>query len=156
MLLHRRLYKLLWTAQVSSLTQLTSRRLLRLSGNSLSYCIRNLSDTGFDLTLQGALTNIGPLDALIEFEEPVTYVSYVHNLSLLLKLALRPVSPGRATTLQPSPFLQVCTFFDCIDACINRCQSVLSPMLGFQTITRMPASRLRMRGREFWSTFLGR
>ncbi|KAI0298570.1 hypothetical protein BC826DRAFT_1096594 [Russula brevipes] len=34
--------------------------------------ITNLSDDGFDMTLQGALTNIGPLDALIEFEEPVT------------------------------------------------------------------------------------
>lgn len=34
--------------------------------------ISNLSDGGFDLVLQGALSNIGPLDALIEFEEPVT------------------------------------------------------------------------------------
>ncbi|KAI0256058.1 hypothetical protein BJV78DRAFT_435519 [Lactifluus subvellereus] len=34
--------------------------------------ITNLSDGGFDLALQGALANIGPLDALIEFEEPVT------------------------------------------------------------------------------------
>ncbi|KAI0268735.1 hypothetical protein BC834DRAFT_651204 [Gloeopeniophorella convolvens] len=34
--------------------------------------ISNLANDGFDLSLQGALTNIGPLDALIEFEEPVT------------------------------------------------------------------------------------
>lgn len=33
--------------------------------------IRNLSNGGFDLQLQGSLTNIGPLDAFIEFEEPV-------------------------------------------------------------------------------------
>lgn len=32
----------------------------------------NISDQGFDLSLQGALTGTGPLDALIEFTEPVT------------------------------------------------------------------------------------
>ncbi|KAI0305626.1 hypothetical protein B0F90DRAFT_1815219 [Multifurca ochricompacta] len=39
--------------------------------------ITNLSDGGFDLALQGALTNVGPLDALIEFEEPVTGLASV-------------------------------------------------------------------------------
>jgi hypothetical protein len=49
-------------------------------GNSLTYSVRNLSDAGFDLTLEGTLTNIGPLDAFIEFEEPVTYVFEVYLL----------------------------------------------------------------------------
>jgi hypothetical protein len=49
-------------------------------GNSLAYCVRNLSDAGFDLMLEGTLTNIGPLDAFIEFEEPVTYVFGVYLL----------------------------------------------------------------------------
>ncbi|EPQ57376.1 hypothetical protein GLOTRDRAFT_120580 [Gloeophyllum trabeum ATCC 11539] len=34
--------------------------------------ITNLSDDGFDLSLKGSLTDIGPLDALITFTEPVT------------------------------------------------------------------------------------
>ncbi|KAF8840051.1 hypothetical protein BDN67DRAFT_1054007 [Paxillus ammoniavirescens] len=34
--------------------------------------ITNISNDGFDLTLQGSLTNVGPLDAMIEFLEPVT------------------------------------------------------------------------------------
>ncbi|KAH7888371.1 hypothetical protein F5I97DRAFT_2002257 [Phlebopus sp. FC_14] len=33
--------------------------------------ITNISNDGFDLSLQGSLTNVGPLDALIEFVEPV-------------------------------------------------------------------------------------
>ncbi|CAL1708136.1 unnamed protein product [Somion occarium] len=33
--------------------------------------ITNISDEGFDLALQGSLTGTGPLDALIEFTEPV-------------------------------------------------------------------------------------
>jgi hypothetical protein len=32
---------------------------------------RNVSNDGFDLSLVGSLTDIGPLDALIEFTEPV-------------------------------------------------------------------------------------
>jgi hypothetical protein len=38
---------------------------------------RNVSNDGFDLTLQGSMTNIGPLDALIEFVDPVTYVQTI-------------------------------------------------------------------------------
>lgn len=34
--------------------------------------ISSISNGGFDLSLKGSLTNIGPLDALIEFVEPVT------------------------------------------------------------------------------------
>lgn len=41
------------------------------------YCLsfhRNISSDSFDLALKGFLTNVGPLDALIEFVEPVTCV----------------------------------------------------------------------------------
>lgn len=34
----------------------------------------NISNDGFDLNLQGSLINVGPLDALIEFVEPLTCV----------------------------------------------------------------------------------
>jgi hypothetical protein len=34
--------------------------------------ITNITNDGFDLSLKGSLTNIGPLDALIEFVEPLT------------------------------------------------------------------------------------
>ncbi|KAF8557967.1 hypothetical protein OG21DRAFT_1504634 [Imleria badia] len=34
--------------------------------------ITNISNNGFDLALQGSMTNVGPLDALIEFVDPVT------------------------------------------------------------------------------------
>ncbi|KAF5351977.1 hypothetical protein D9756_007389 [Leucocoprinus leucothites] len=34
--------------------------------------ITNISNDGFDLSLKGSLTNVGPLDALIEFTEPLT------------------------------------------------------------------------------------
>jgi hypothetical protein len=33
--------------------------------------ITNITDDGFDLSLKGSLTNVGPLDALIEFTEPL-------------------------------------------------------------------------------------
>ncbi|KAJ7716738.1 hypothetical protein DFH07DRAFT_349612 [Mycena maculata] len=36
--------------------------------------ITNLSDEGFDLALVGSLTNVGPLDALIEFPDPLSVV----------------------------------------------------------------------------------
>ncbi|KZV76329.1 hypothetical protein PENSPDRAFT_747787 [Peniophora sp. CONT] len=36
--------------------------------------ISNIADDGFSLALEGALTNIGPLDALISFPKPVTVV----------------------------------------------------------------------------------
>lgn len=45
--------------------------------------ITNLSEGGFDLALQGALTNIGPLDALIEFEEPVTVTWQGHDIATI-------------------------------------------------------------------------
>ncbi|KAH9961311.1 hypothetical protein BC827DRAFT_1260505 [Russula dissimulans] len=44
--------------------------------------VTNLSDGGFDLALEGALTNIGPLDALIEFEEPVTMFCAAANVGV--------------------------------------------------------------------------
>lgn len=34
--------------------------------------ISNISNDGFDLSLKGSLTDVGPLDALIEFTEPLT------------------------------------------------------------------------------------
>ena len=34
--------------------------------------ITNISNDGFDISLKGSLTNVGPLDALIEFTEPLT------------------------------------------------------------------------------------
>ncbi|KAF8135624.1 hypothetical protein EV363DRAFT_1429344 [Boletus edulis] len=34
--------------------------------------ITNISNNGFDLALRGSMTNIGPLDSLIEFVDPVT------------------------------------------------------------------------------------
>ncbi|KAH9038716.1 hypothetical protein EDB85DRAFT_2072661 [Lactarius pseudohatsudake] len=46
--------------------------------------ITNLSDGGFDLALRGALTNIGPLDALIEFEEPVTVTWQGHDIATIV------------------------------------------------------------------------
>ncbi|KAG1742190.1 hypothetical protein EDB19DRAFT_1702736 [Suillus lakei] len=36
--------------------------------------ITDITNEGFQLSLQGSLTNVGPLDALIEFVDPVTYV----------------------------------------------------------------------------------
>ncbi|KAI9463679.1 hypothetical protein BJY52DRAFT_1404720 [Lactarius psammicola] len=45
--------------------------------------ITNLSNGGFDLALRGALTNIGPLDALIEFEEPVTVTWQGHDIATI-------------------------------------------------------------------------
>lgn len=35
----------------------------------------NITNEGFDLTLNGSLTGTGPLDAEITFLEPVTYVT---------------------------------------------------------------------------------
>ncbi|KAI9442265.1 hypothetical protein H4582DRAFT_1809416 [Lactarius indigo] len=46
--------------------------------------ITNLSNGGFDLALRGALTNIGPLDALIEFEEPVTVTWQGHDIATII------------------------------------------------------------------------
>ena len=46
--------------------------ILDSKGSTLTVSHSNISDQGFDLSLQGALTGTGPLDALIEFTEPVT------------------------------------------------------------------------------------
>ncbi|KIK99094.1 hypothetical protein PAXRUDRAFT_30734 [Paxillus rubicundulus Ve08.2h10] len=46
--------------------------------------ITNISDDGFDLTLQGSLTNVGPLDALIEFVEPLTVTWQGNDIATIL------------------------------------------------------------------------
>jgi hypothetical protein len=43
-------------------------------GYDIDSCDRDITNEGFALSLQGSLTNAGPLDALIEFVDPVTYV----------------------------------------------------------------------------------
>ncbi|KAJ7675082.1 hypothetical protein B0H17DRAFT_1161695 [Mycena rosella] len=43
--------------------------------------ITNISDDGFDLGLRGSLTNIGPLDALIDFPEPLSVVWQGENIA---------------------------------------------------------------------------
>ncbi|KAH7926942.1 hypothetical protein BV22DRAFT_1007914 [Leucogyrophana mollusca] len=45
--------------------------------------ITNISDEGFDLSLQGSLTNVGPLDALIEFVEPVVVAWQGNNIATI-------------------------------------------------------------------------
>ncbi|KIJ67573.1 hypothetical protein HYDPIDRAFT_180379 [Hydnomerulius pinastri MD-312] len=45
--------------------------------------ITNISNDGFDLTLQGSLTNVGPLDALIEFVEPATVTWQGHDIATI-------------------------------------------------------------------------
>jgi hypothetical protein len=40
----------------------------------VDYRNRDITNEGFQLSLQGSLANFGPLDALIEFVDPVTYV----------------------------------------------------------------------------------
>ncbi|KAF9484472.1 hypothetical protein BDN70DRAFT_122528 [Pholiota conissans] len=45
--------------------------------------ITNISNDGFDLDLQGSLTNIGPLDALITFMEPVTVAWQGQNIATI-------------------------------------------------------------------------
>ncbi|KIY74263.1 hypothetical protein CYLTODRAFT_363931 [Cylindrobasidium torrendii FP15055 ss-10] len=47
--------------------------------------ITNISDDGFDLALVGSLTDTGPLDALIEFTEPVT-VTWQDNIIATIEL----------------------------------------------------------------------
>ncbi|KAJ7647487.1 hypothetical protein FB45DRAFT_200334 [Roridomyces roridus] len=56
--------------------------------------ITNLSDGGFDLSLKGSLTNIGPLDALIEFPEPVNVVWQDQHIA---QIALPPVCAAANT-----------------------------------------------------------
>lgn len=46
-----------------------------VDGSELAFSeavITNITDDGFDLSLKGSLTNVGPLDALIEFTKPLT------------------------------------------------------------------------------------
>ncbi|KAJ7928639.1 hypothetical protein B0H13DRAFT_1968281 [Mycena leptocephala] len=43
--------------------------------------ITNITDKGFDLSLRGSLTNIGPLDALIDFPEPLGVAWQGHNIA---------------------------------------------------------------------------
>ncbi|KAI0035854.1 hypothetical protein K488DRAFT_76325 [Vararia minispora EC-137] len=55
-----------------------------VTGSNLTFSaanITNLSDGGFDLSLEGALTNIGPLDASISFPEPVTVTWQGSNIA---------------------------------------------------------------------------
>ncbi|KAI9459105.1 hypothetical protein F5148DRAFT_1001220 [Russula earlei] len=46
--------------------------------------ITNLSDGGFDLELHGFLTNIGPLDTLIEFVDPVTVTWQGNDIATII------------------------------------------------------------------------
>ncbi|KAF9245017.1 hypothetical protein BU15DRAFT_85819 [Melanogaster broomeanus] len=56
--------------------------------------ITNVSNDGFDLTLQGSMTNIGPLDALIEFVEPVTVTWQGYDIATI---SLPPVCAAANT-----------------------------------------------------------
>lgn len=62
-------------AQYSILPKQTSRSFSVVSLLQILNFSRNISDEGFDLSLVGSLTNIGPLDALITFVDPVTSVN---------------------------------------------------------------------------------
>ncbi|KAI0063538.1 hypothetical protein BV25DRAFT_1915044 [Artomyces pyxidatus] len=62
-----------------------------VSGANLTFNtanITNITNEGFDLSLEGALTNIGPLDALISFTEPVTVTWQGHDIA---EIALPPI-----------------------------------------------------------------
>ncbi|KDQ27871.1 hypothetical protein PLEOSDRAFT_1112748 [Pleurotus ostreatus PC15] len=50
--------------------------------------ITNVSNDGFDLSLQGSLTDAGPLDALISFTEPVTVTWNGNNIA---QITLPPI-----------------------------------------------------------------
>ncbi|KAJ7072466.1 hypothetical protein C8F01DRAFT_1299136 [Mycena amicta] len=50
--------------------------------------ITNISDEGFDLSLQGSLTNVGPLDATITFVEPLNVAWEGQNIA---QISLPPV-----------------------------------------------------------------
>ncbi|KAJ6607775.1 hypothetical protein B0H10DRAFT_2227490 [Mycena sp. CBHHK59/15] len=56
--------------------------------------ITNISDDGFDLSLRGSLTNVGPLDALIAFPEPLSVVWQGADIA---QIALPPVCAAANT-----------------------------------------------------------
>ncbi|KAG2368054.1 hypothetical protein BDR07DRAFT_1391769 [Suillus spraguei] len=62
-----------------------------VNGATLAFNQANITDItneGFQLSLQGSLTNVGPLDALIEFVDPVTVTWQGHDIATI---ALPPV-----------------------------------------------------------------
>ncbi|KAG2131418.1 uncharacterized protein EDB93DRAFT_1255529 [Suillus bovinus] len=62
-----------------------------VNGATLAFNQANITDItneGFQLSLQGSLTNVGPLDALIEFVDPVMVTWQGHNIATI---ALPPV-----------------------------------------------------------------
>ncbi|KAG1812612.1 uncharacterized protein BJ212DRAFT_460083 [Suillus subaureus] len=68
-----------------------------VNGATLAFNQANITDItneGFQLSLQGSLTNVGPLDALIEFVEPVTVTWQGHNIATI---ALPPVCSAANT-----------------------------------------------------------
>ncbi|KAG6908393.1 hypothetical protein DXG01_004822 [Tephrocybe rancida] len=81
--------------------------------------ITNISNDGFDLALAGSLTNVGPLDALIEFAEPLTVSWQGQNIA---NIALPPVcaaansgvpdyrAKARLTITDSSAFTSFATF----------------------------------------------
>ncbi|KAI6135778.1 hypothetical protein EV401DRAFT_1898270 [Pisolithus croceorrhizus] len=56
--------------------------------------ITNISNDGFDLSLQGSLTNVGPLDALIEFVKPVVVTWQGYDIATI---SLPPVCAAANT-----------------------------------------------------------
>ncbi|KAG5646292.1 hypothetical protein DXG03_003889 [Asterophora parasitica] len=81
--------------------------------------ITNISDSGFDLSLVGSLTNIGPLDASIDFTEPLTVTWQGKDIATI---ALPPIcaaagsgvpdyrTKARLTITEPSEFTTFATF----------------------------------------------
>ncbi|KAJ7251753.1 hypothetical protein B0H12DRAFT_1234031 [Mycena haematopus] len=81
--------------------------------------ITNLSDEGFDLALSGSLTNVGPLDALIDFPEPLSVTWQGQNIA---QIALPSVcasantgvpnyaTSGRLTITDSAAFTDFATF----------------------------------------------
>ena len=69
--------------------------------------ITNISNDGFDLALEGSLTNIGPLDAKISFPEPVVVAWQGNNIATI---SLPPVCAAANTgvpTYTPSATLTI-------------------------------------------------
>ncbi|KAG1761975.1 hypothetical protein EDD22DRAFT_893760 [Suillus occidentalis] len=68
-----------------------------VNGATLAFNQANITDItneGFQLSLQGSLTNVGPLDALIEFVDPVTVTWQGHDIATI---ALPPVCAAANT-----------------------------------------------------------